>query len=536
MMRGLSLEPIDRELLDGGCGPAAAAAMRMLKRYGEALEADRFVSIHSAHIDGCLYHGPSSIDFAQRFVDCGARVRVPTTLNVAVVDVVHPGWHQGDPAILAEQRRLTELHERMGCLATLTCAPYQRMVQPLAGEHVAWAESNAIVFVNSVLGARTDRYGDFTDLCAALTGRVPYVGLHRPENRRATLIVEVPDRDANDMPADLYFACLGYVLGKGAIGHVPAIVGLAAASRDELKALGTAGDEAALPTLRIEGADLDSALATLCPLDLGEPLAALCLGTPHFSMSEFERLARAVAGQPAAAAVEVYVSTLREIEVLARDRSRGSRPCRPRLPVRLRCGDRRRHLHLSRPGGTRAARGDCHQLRQMGALCAGQPRAAGRPDGSRSLPALGGGRGGGAMIDAALRVLVGGTAAGPVAALSAPLSLWGGFDLDSGRICDASHPQHGLALAGTILVMPGARGSSSSSSALVEAVRRGTAPRAIILSRVDPILVIGALVAADLYSVDLPILLTDDAGRAAFASGERFVIAASREGLQVGRI
>ncbi len=95
--------------------------------------------------------------------------------------------------------------------------------------------------------------------------------------------------------------------------------------------------------------------------------------------------------------------------------------------------------------------------------------------------------------------------------LSSPLSLWGGLDLATGRICDVSHPEAGLSLAGTILVMPGARGSSSSSSALVEAVRTGIAPAGIILSRIDPILVIGGLVAADLYGRQLPILLADAA-------------------------
>ena len=119
----MELEAIDRALLAGDHGAAAARAMAMLVRYGEAGGAERFVPVESAHIDGCLYHGPSSIDFARRFVDLGGRVRVPTTLNVAAVDVVHPGWHCGPPELLDAQRELTELHERLGCVATLTCAP-----------------------------------------------------------------------------------------------------------------------------------------------------------------------------------------------------------------------------------------------------------------------------------------------------------------------------------------------------------------------------------------------------------------------------
>ncbi len=106
-----------------------------------------------------------------------------------------------------------------------------------------------------------------------------------------------------------------------------------------------------------------------------------------------------------------------------------------------------------------------------------------------------------------VRPLTPGRAEGRLAVLTAPLSLWGGLDLDTGTICDTSHPQHGLSLAGRVLAMRMARGSSSSSSALVEAVRRGTAPAAIIMEHADPILVIGSLVAADLYGVALPIVL-----------------------------
>jgi predicted aconitase len=337
----MKLEPVDQDLLDGCFGEASAHAMRLLIQYGAVFDADRFISIESAHIDGCLYHGQSSIDFVRRFVDLGGKVRVPTTLNVAAVDVVHPGWHQGPAGILAEQALLTELHEELGCVATLTCAPYQRMLRPRLGDNIAWAESNAIVFSNSVLGARTDRYGDFTDLCAALTGRVPYVGLHRPENRRATLIVRAPDIDATGLARDLYYAAIGYVLGSRSSGHVPVVSGLPSnASEDDLKALGacaasagsialfhavgitpeattvsqaTGGIKAGLKTVTITSDDLHEAVRSLCPVQPGEKIAAVCLGTPHFSIAEFENFARLVHGRRASPDVEVYISTSREI-------------------------------------------------------------------------------------------------------------------------------------------------------------------------------------------------------------------------------
>jgi len=333
----MELEAIDRALLAGDHGAAAARAMAMLVRYGEAGGAERFVPVESAHIDGCLYHGPSSIDFARRFVDLGGRVRVPTTLNVAAVDVVHPGWHCGPPELLDAQRELTELHERLGCVATLTCAPYQRMVRPRPGEHVAWAESNAIVFVNSVLGARTDRYGDFTDLCAALTGRVPLAGLHRDENRQPQRIVRLPGLEAAGLPRDLYFAAIGYVIGQRAPGLVPFVTGVPRdASEDELKALGAAGASSGslalfhaegvtpeagwaaghaveLPAIEVAAAELHEAVSRLCPVAEGEAVAAVCLGTPHYSLDEFRILNAALDGRGPAGGVALYVSTSREI-------------------------------------------------------------------------------------------------------------------------------------------------------------------------------------------------------------------------------
>lgn len=115
------------------------------------------------------------------------------------------------------------------------------------------------------------------------------------------------------------------------------------------------------------------------------------------------------------------------------------------------------------------------------------------------------------MPDGSFRTLVAGTVSAPLVRLAAPLSLWGGFDLETGLVCDVSHPDLGVLLTGKIIAMPGARGSSSSSSALVEAVRKGIGPAAIILSRTDPILVIGGLVARDLYGTQMPILLADAA-------------------------
>ena len=335
------LEQIDDQLLAGDFGPAARRAMQLLRKYASVVDAQKFISIESAHIDGCLYHGPSGLDFVNSFLGLEGQVRVPTTLNVAAIDLVHPEYSQVSSSLTAAQRALTAAYLDLGCQPTLTCAPYQRLQRPRPGQHVAWAESNAIVFANSCLGARTDRYGDFTDLCAALTGRVPLAGLHLEENRMASMILDVVDLEGSGLERDLYFACLGYVLGTAAGARVAAIRGAPAdTSEDELKALGaaaassgavamfhmvgvtpeaasldqaTGGNAENTEVIRVGSGDLAGVLDQLCKVEPGEKVVALCAGTPHFSYQEFLHLAARVKGRKARQGVEVLVSTSREI-------------------------------------------------------------------------------------------------------------------------------------------------------------------------------------------------------------------------------
>jgi hypothetical protein len=336
----LELAAQDVALLNGDYGPAAKRAARFLHRYGEGASATEFVSIASAHVDGCLYHGPASSDFVRSFVKDGGEVRVHTTLNVSAADL-RCTRSSGDDAFMRYQSELVADYVTLGCIPSLTCAPYQRLMRPQFGEHIAWAESNAIVFANSVLGARTDRYGDFADLCAALTGRVPLTGMHLAENRKARLIVDVIDPASAGMPRDLYFAALGYCLGKIAGEKVALLIGLPSdATEDELKALGAAaassgavtmfhalgvtpeagsveeavgGNRDHLPTARIGSGDLAQAVSLLCPLAVGEPVVAVCLGTPHFSVAEFRTLAALIPARKRTDKVDVTVSTSREI-------------------------------------------------------------------------------------------------------------------------------------------------------------------------------------------------------------------------------
>jgi predicted aconitase len=228
----------------------------------------------------------------------------------------------------------------MGCRPTWTCAPYQSPTRPGFGEHIAWAESNAIVFANSVLGARTDRYGDFIDICAALTGRAPYSGLHRDEDRRARIVVRVDGLAGADPLPDELYGVIGHVVGQEVGSEVPVLVGLPLEStEDQLKALcaaaASSGAVAMFHAVGItpEAPTLDAALGGHAPervIDVGRErlrrawdelsttdgsgaeLSDVSVGTPHFSYDQLARLDRLVAGRAIHERVGMYASTGRD--------------------------------------------------------------------------------------------------------------------------------------------------------------------------------------------------------------------------------
>jgi predicted aconitase len=319
----LDLSPFDRELLAGAHGGDAGFAMRLLVRFAEAVDARSFIDIEAAHIDGCLYHGRASLDFVERMIDLGGKVRVPTTLNVGSVDLIHPELFRGTREHAESGARLMRAHIALGCAPTFTCAPYQTAWRPRFGAQIAWGESNAIAFANSVIGARTNRYGDFIDLCCAMTGRAPAYGLHLAENRAARAVVDIVSIP-EDWDDEQVAVAVGLTIGRRCGGLVPAIVGLPTGiSEDDLKALGAAAASSGAVALfhvvgvTPEAPDLETACGGLTPElrlqmtaeDLreaarllssaadGASLGAVSLGTPHFSIDQFARLMPLIDGE-----------------------------------------------------------------------------------------------------------------------------------------------------------------------------------------------------------------------------------------------
>lgn len=316
----LELTGGDAAMLAGDAGEAAALAMRIIVRLAEMHDAPRLLDIGAAHIDSCLYHGRAGLDFARQLADAGGKVVVPTTLNVSSLDLLHPERYRGDDATRTAAKALMDAYTTMGATPSWTCAPYQLPARPGLGEHIAWAESNAIVFANSVLGARTDRYGDFVDICAALTGRVPDAGLHRDAARLATVVIDVSSLPERLLGSSLLYPVLGHLLGGRVGTAVPAIVGLPPqTSEDDLKALGAAaassggvamfhavgltpeapdlatalGGRDPVSTHRVAVAEVRDARDALSTFSTGR-LDAVSVGTPHLSVPEIEALATAV--------------------------------------------------------------------------------------------------------------------------------------------------------------------------------------------------------------------------------------------------
>ena len=319
-------------------------AMSIILRMAEFQRADRLLDITQAHIDSSIYMGAAGLEFAEKLADLGASVRVPTTLNVSAIDEHNwRDWAVPEEFATASRRQMTA-YEKMGCRPTWTCAPYQTGFAPKFGQQIAWGESNAIVFANSVIGARTERYPDLMDICAAITGRVPAIGLHLSENRTGQVLMRLEGIGRDLEESDEFYPVLGHLMGKVARDRIPVISGLETPpTEDQLKAMGAASSASGSVALfhivghTPEAPDMDAAFQGGQPLqtvpvtldDLraarrelttatGKALNMVVLGSPHFSLAEFKQLSLLVAGQRRSPDVQFLVTSSRTMVELAR--------------------------------------------------------------------------------------------------------------------------------------------------------------------------------------------------------------------------
>jgi len=338
----VALTEFDQQLLDGTHDEAAQMAMQIMLRIAKIQGADHLIDVTQAHIDACIYHGPSSLAFAQQLVKRDAKVRIPTTLNAISID--ERRWREqgvdesmGEPA-----SQLGYAFMAMGARASFTCAPYLLNTAPVFGEQIVWAESNAVMFANSVIGARTQKYPDFLDIFIALTGRAPASGSHLDAGRQPTVCIQV---DSIHFPDDSFWPLLGYHIGLIAANDLPMIYGLEALapSMDDLKAFSAAfATTSSAAMFHMQGITPEATEADrYCrSTRLYEKLMLvtrqqllksykelntvtspavhmICLGNPHFSITECRQLMSLCKGKIKHDQVRVLVTLGRDIHVAA---------------------------------------------------------------------------------------------------------------------------------------------------------------------------------------------------------------------------
>jgi hypothetical protein len=324
-------------MLDGQAGRAVRKAMEILVALGRIYGAERLIPVTSVQIAGVSYDnlGDAGLQFLADMAEGGGKARVLATLNPAGMDVENWQALGIDPIFAERQMEVIDAYSRMGIVATCTCTPYLSGNVPHCGEHIAWAESSAVCYANSVIGARTNREGGPSALAAALTGLTPDYGFHRLENRRPDLTIQVQAR----LEEPTAYGALGWIIGKRLEARskkaIPYLTGIPQASLEELKSLcaslATYGGaalfhiagvtpEAAqfsppVESVIIGNDELAKARISLGALSSADGADFISLGCPHLSISEMAHLADLLRDRIVTR--EFWVTTSRPVKQIA---------------------------------------------------------------------------------------------------------------------------------------------------------------------------------------------------------------------------
>lgn len=331
----------ERAMLEGGYGPGTRKAMEILVGLGRIYGARRMVAVSSVQVAGVSYDnlGEAGLQFLESLAVGGARARVLATLNPAGCDIANWQALGISQEFFAKQSQVLEAYRKMAITTTCSCTPYLFGNLPHFGEHVAWAESSAVVYANAVLGARTNREGGPSALAAALTGRTPCYGYHLEENRHPDVRVHVKARFPRQSggAATHEFGALGQAIGRRlekAGKKVPYIEGIESASLEELKAFcaslatyggvalfhlpGITPEAGAYPlpeiSLTVTRGEIDALLRQESQAPR-QSVDFLSLGCPHLSLREIAHLAELLRGQVVRR--EFWITTSRPVKRLA---------------------------------------------------------------------------------------------------------------------------------------------------------------------------------------------------------------------------
>jgi hypothetical protein len=338
----MHLTPEEQDMLAGGQGKATRKAMQILVALGTIYGAEMMLPVTSVQIAGVSYDnlGEPGLQFLQEMADGGGQAHVLTTLNPAGMDVEDWDTLGISPEFASSQRRVLDAFAQMGVLTTCTCTPYLVGNLPHFGQHLAWAESSAVCFANSVIGARTNREGGPSALASALTGRTPAYGFHLDRSRQPSLCVEVTAglEAYGEWEESLVFGALGKAIGQGApkSSHppVPHIRGISRVSLEGLKAFcASLATHAGSALFHMEGItpeagslelpadvihigenDIDLALDSMTNAASAE-VDFVSLGCPHLTIREIARLAELLEGKQVKK--EFWITTARPTKFLA---------------------------------------------------------------------------------------------------------------------------------------------------------------------------------------------------------------------------
>jgi predicted aconitase len=315
---------------DGEFGWANQICMKILVRLGELFDAARLIPIASAHVSGVSYKtlGDAPTDFLEALANAEAKAKAKATLNPQSFDREYLCTKLPSD-ICKKQRMVQEYFEKMGFKQSLTCTPYY-LEKPRRGSHLAWAESSAVVYTNSVIGAWTNREGGPSALAAAIIGKTPDYGVHKAENRQPKALVKVKA----PLQSEAEFGALGIFLGEILENRIPTIQGLKNASRDDLKQFGAALASTGMTNMfyredvstkvketekiSVESTDIRRTIENLSSTSSQKP-DLVFVGCPHCSLNEIEQIADSIGNRKVRKETEFWVCTSHYIKEKAKE-------------------------------------------------------------------------------------------------------------------------------------------------------------------------------------------------------------------------
>jgi len=298
----------EQKMLDGEMGEATQQSMEILFALGKIYNAKKMIPITSAQVSGVSYKtiGDAGIEYLEDLATKKAKVTVPTFLNPAGMDIEQ--WKKMNvPADFAKkQMQILDAYSKMGIMQSCTCTPYLIGIRPKKGEHIAWAESSAVAFANSVLGARTNREGGPSALASAICGITPCYGLHEDSSRVSSLVINIKC----ELKTIADFGALGYAIGTIAKNKYPAFKGIKTATEEQLKVLGASmAATGSVPLFFVENItpewnvvedaeeiqfDATELKTSKTKLDTKEKPQLVTIGCPHASLEEIRQVAELV--------------------------------------------------------------------------------------------------------------------------------------------------------------------------------------------------------------------------------------------------